>query len=170
MLLFWKHILSSFLLFFFFFEWPAFLDLFKIHIFDLSWLSSKTIYVSSNKENRGWDWWKITDRVEKRRQKEVWQRVYWREISGVWKNIQQSRLCFVIQRVRKAVQAKRKEQFGSDFLWAKKASQSSSKVTYVTPELVQKSPPDVSYGSLFCHLPSDKHGRAVGDNFVWGGP
>lgn len=166
MLLFWKHILSSFLLFFF--EWLFWIYLKYIFLIWADFLQKQS--VSSNKENREWDWWKITDRVEKRRQKEVWQRVYWREISGVWKNVQQSSLCFVIQRVRKAVQAKRKEQFGSDFLWAKKASQSSSKVTYVTPELVQKSPPDVSYGSLFCHLPSDKHGRAVGDNFVWGGP
>lgn len=49
----------------------------------------------------------------------------------------------------------------SDFLEAKKVSESSSKVINVTPELVWKSPLDVSSGSLYFHLPPGKYGHAV---------
>lgn len=94
------------------------------------------------------DWWETCEEWEtkkkRERQKELWQSLDWREISDVWKHIQQSRLCFVIQRVRRQRRGEEKEQCVSDSLKARKASESSSKVRNLTPELVWKSPLHVS--------------------------
>lgn len=72
-----------------------------------------------NKKNGGWG-------------DGVWRSLNWRETSDVWKHIPQSALRFVTRRSEETVEGRRKEQRVWLIFW-KKASESSSKVSDVTP-------------------------------------